>query len=176
MLGTKRAPYAAAIPRGIERDPDSGRWLKGPSIEVSPPIFDQGKARVAALDAERRRSERLLVALAVFKHALVEDVADASLLRANRQQIHARIAKAYETSFSDADCRQLSRRHQHAACPSRLGSAVRRVDQQGHGEPCVAQSVSRLRARFHAQARTGLIRWRRRSSPSFFHPNTNRRM
>jgi len=36
-----------------------------------------------------------------FKHALVQDVAYASLLRANRQQLHARIARAYETHFPD---------------------------------------------------------------------------
>jgi class 3 adenylate cyclase/predicted ATPase len=36
-----------------------------------------------------------------FKHALVQDVAYASLLRANRQQLHARIAKAYETRFPE---------------------------------------------------------------------------
>jgi cobalt-zinc-cadmium efflux system outer membrane protein len=57
----------------IERDPDSGRWLKGPSIELSPPIFDQGQARVAALDAERRRNERLLVALAVDLRSQVRE-------------------------------------------------------------------------------------------------------
>jgi len=32
-----------------------------------------------------------------FKHALVQDVAYASLLRANRRQLHARIARVYET-------------------------------------------------------------------------------
>jgi class 3 adenylate cyclase/predicted ATPase len=36
-----------------------------------------------------------------FKHALVQDVAYASLLRANRQQLHARIAGAYETRFPE---------------------------------------------------------------------------
>ena len=36
-----------------------------------------------------------------FKHALVQDVAYASLLRANRQQLHARIATAYETRFPE---------------------------------------------------------------------------
>ncbi|TMK52894.1 MAG: zinc-ribbon domain-containing protein [Alphaproteobacteria bacterium] len=36
-----------------------------------------------------------------FKHALVQDVAYASLLRANRQQLHARIARAYETHFPE---------------------------------------------------------------------------
>lgn len=37
----------------------------------------------------------------IFKHALVQDVAYASLLRANRQQLHARIARAYETYFPE---------------------------------------------------------------------------
>jgi predicted ATPase len=36
-----------------------------------------------------------------FKHALVQDVAYASLLRASRQQLHARIATAYETRFPE---------------------------------------------------------------------------
>jgi class 3 adenylate cyclase/predicted ATPase len=36
-----------------------------------------------------------------FKHALVQDVAYASLLRASRQQLHARIATAYETRFAE---------------------------------------------------------------------------
>jgi class 3 adenylate cyclase/predicted ATPase/energy-coupling factor transporter ATP-binding protein EcfA2 len=37
-----------------------------------------------------------------FKHALVQDVAYASLLRTNRQQLHARIASAYETRFPES--------------------------------------------------------------------------
>ena len=36
-----------------------------------------------------------------FKHALVQDVAYASLLRTKRQQLHARIARAYETRFPE---------------------------------------------------------------------------
>src|SRR5450755_1420742 len=36
-----------------------------------------------------------------FKHALVQDVAYASLLRATRQQLHARIARAYESRFPE---------------------------------------------------------------------------
>jgi class 3 adenylate cyclase/predicted ATPase len=36
-----------------------------------------------------------------FRHALVQDVAYGSLLRANRQQLHARIARAYETRFTE---------------------------------------------------------------------------
>jgi len=36
-----------------------------------------------------------------FKHALVQDVAYATLLRGNRQQLHARIATAYEAHFPE---------------------------------------------------------------------------
>ncbi|UWU94302.1 AAA family ATPase [Bradyrhizobium sp. CB1015] len=36
-----------------------------------------------------------------FKHALVQDVAYASLLRGNRQKLHARIARTYETRFPE---------------------------------------------------------------------------
>jgi predicted ATPase len=36
-----------------------------------------------------------------FKHALVQDVAYTSLLRADRQRLHTRIAKAYETHFPE---------------------------------------------------------------------------
>jgi hypothetical protein len=36
-----------------------------------------------------------------FKHALVQDAAHGSLLRSNRQQLHAQIAQALETLFPD---------------------------------------------------------------------------
>jgi class 3 adenylate cyclase/predicted negative regulator of RcsB-dependent stress response len=38
----------------------------------------------------------------VFKHALVQDAAYESLLKANRQELHARIAKAMEEHFADS--------------------------------------------------------------------------
>ena len=37
----------------------------------------------------------------LFKHALVQDVASGSMLRATRQQLHARIARAYEARFPE---------------------------------------------------------------------------
>jgi cobalt-zinc-cadmium efflux system outer membrane protein len=49
----------------FERDPDSGKWLKGPVVEFTLPVFDQGQARVATLEAQRRRSEKAFAALAV---------------------------------------------------------------------------------------------------------------
>ena len=42
----------------------------------------------------------------VFKHALVQDAAYASLLRARRQQIHARIAQVLPQKFPDLTARQ----------------------------------------------------------------------
>lgn len=49
---------------GAEREPDR-KWLVGPTVSLSVPVFDQGQGRVAALEAQRRRSEHLLAALAV---------------------------------------------------------------------------------------------------------------
>jgi cobalt-zinc-cadmium efflux system outer membrane protein len=49
----------------VERDPDSGKWLKGPTVEFTLPVFDQGQARVATLEAQRRRSGKAFAALAV---------------------------------------------------------------------------------------------------------------
>jgi cobalt-zinc-cadmium efflux system outer membrane protein len=57
----------------IERDPDNHKWLAGPAIEFSLPLFDQGQARVAALEAEERRREKRLVALAVDVRSQVRD-------------------------------------------------------------------------------------------------------
>ena len=62
----------------------------------------------------------------VFKHALVQDTAYASLLRGRRQRIHADIARALEESFADQiDARRrLSRtiipRRDRGACGSLL--------------------------------------------------------
>jgi predicted ATPase len=42
----------------------------------------------------------------VFKHALVQDAAYASLLRARRQQIHSRIAQVLPEKFPDLTARQ----------------------------------------------------------------------
>lgn len=56
----------------LEREPD-GKWLKGPVIEISLPIFDQGQGRIASLEAQRRRSEKMLVSLAVDARSQVRE-------------------------------------------------------------------------------------------------------
>jgi outer membrane protein, heavy metal efflux system len=59
--------WLSALGLGVkfERDPDSGKWLKGPTVEFTLPVFDQGQARVASLEAQRRHSEKAFAALAV---------------------------------------------------------------------------------------------------------------
>lgn len=54
--------------RGTEGD-----WARGPVIELSLPIFDQGQARIAGLEAQRRRSEKAFAALAVDVRSEVRD-------------------------------------------------------------------------------------------------------
>jgi outer membrane protein, heavy metal efflux system len=56
----------------FEREPD-GKWAKGPVITFSLPIFDQGQARIASLEGQRRRSEHALVALATDVRSQVRD-------------------------------------------------------------------------------------------------------
>lgn len=57
----------------LERDPDSGKWLKGPTVEFTLPVFDRGQGRIASLEAQRRRSEKALAALAVDVRSEVRD-------------------------------------------------------------------------------------------------------
>jgi cobalt-zinc-cadmium efflux system outer membrane protein len=78
---------------------ESRAWHKGPVIELGLPIFDQGQARIASLQAERRRSEKLLVALAVDVRAQVREAwvrlvaaqDAAALYRAQVLPLHERI-------------------------------------------------------------------------------------
>lgn len=49
----------------IERDPESGAWLKGPKVEFTLPLFDFGGARIASLEAQQRKGGKLFAALAV---------------------------------------------------------------------------------------------------------------
>jgi cobalt-zinc-cadmium efflux system outer membrane protein len=49
---------------GFEKDPDTHKWLNGPTVELSLPLFDQGQSRLVMLEAQQRGSEKALVALA----------------------------------------------------------------------------------------------------------------
>ena len=65
----------------IEKDPDTHRWLKGPVVEVALPLFDQGQARVATLEAQQRESRKVLIALATDARSEVRE-AGAQLIAA----------------------------------------------------------------------------------------------
>ncbi len=57
----------------VEKDPDTHKWLKGPVVELTLPLFDQGQARVATLEAEQRESRKVLVALATDARSEVRE-------------------------------------------------------------------------------------------------------
>lgn len=57
----------------LEKPGDSGKWAKGPVVELTLPIFDWGQARVAGLEAQRRRSEKAYAALAVDARSQVRE-------------------------------------------------------------------------------------------------------
>jgi class 3 adenylate cyclase len=81
-----------------------GREFSYPLLEAVSPIH--GPALQAAL-GELMAAELIYArgappeATYIFKHALVQDTAHASLLRARRQRIHADIARALEERFPD---------------------------------------------------------------------------
>lgn len=55
-----------------ERDSD-GTWRTGPKLRVGLPLFDQGQARVAGLEADYRRRSRALAGLAVTVRSQVRE-------------------------------------------------------------------------------------------------------
>jgi predicted ATPase len=77
----------------------------------------------------------------LFKHALVRDAAYASLLRAKRQELHARVAAALEQDFADIVERQPELIAQHL---SAAGAAARAIEYWFKaGERAKAHSANR---------------------------------
>ena len=63
---TKTYRYIGALEFGVDTERDSDRTnLTGPTLRLELPIFNQGQARVARGQAELRRAERKLEALAI---------------------------------------------------------------------------------------------------------------
>lgn len=75
LMLAKQLRWLSVLGLGVtfERDPDNGKWLKGPVIELTLPLFDQGQARVATLEAQQRGSRKALVALATDVRAEVRE-------------------------------------------------------------------------------------------------------
>ena len=84
---TKTYRYIGALEFGVdtERDPDRTN-LTGPRLRLELPLFNQGQARVAKSQAELRRAERRVEALAIGIRADVRALHDklASLREASR--------------------------------------------------------------------------------------------
>lgn len=65
--------WLSVLGLGVSLEREDGKWLKGPQVHLSLPLFDQGQARIATLEAEQRRSDQLYVALAVEVRADARD-------------------------------------------------------------------------------------------------------
>src|SRR5712692_2201692 len=59
--------FLSAIGIGFvfSRDETENRFVKGPRLEFGLPLFDQGQAKIAGLEAEMRRRDKLLAGLAI---------------------------------------------------------------------------------------------------------------
>ena len=74
---TRSTRYLSALGIGVEfkRDPGGSKFA-GPVVELGLPLFDQGQARVAGAEAQVKRSEELLRALAVDIRSEVRETRD----------------------------------------------------------------------------------------------------
>ena len=71
-----------------EKEAEGGR-VTGPSLQIELPIFDQGQARIARLEALNRRSQQQMMGLAIDIRAEVREVR-------NRVLMQRRLAEHYE--------------------------------------------------------------------------------
>jgi predicted ATPase len=102
------------------------------SYELIEPIAQRGAAELQAALARLTEAELLFCrgapphASYLFKHALVQDAAYGTLLRARRQELHARVAAALEQDFADLVERQPELLAHHLTA---TGDTERAVDQ-----------------------------------------------
>jgi class 3 adenylate cyclase/tetratricopeptide (TPR) repeat protein len=87
-------------------------------------------------------------AVYAFKHALVQDAAHGSLLRATRQQLHAQIAEALETHFPEILESQPERLGQHYAEAGLVEKSVVYWGKAGHSSAARSALVEAA-AQFH---------------------------
>ncbi len=79
---TKTYRYVGAIEFGVdtEKSPDRQR-LTGPTLQLELPIFNQGKGRIARLEAQLRQAERRLEARAIDIRSEVREARDRLLAK-----------------------------------------------------------------------------------------------
>ena len=73
--GTRFFPLGVNVGVSSERE-SSGEWVTGPSVSLALPIFDQGQATIAALQAQMFHQQRHLEALAVEVRSRVREARD----------------------------------------------------------------------------------------------------
>jgi cobalt-zinc-cadmium efflux system outer membrane protein len=79
-LRKKTRFFPVGIHAGVNTEKDiEGPRLTGPQLALQLPIFDTGKAGIARLEAEHRRAQRQLEALAVNARSEVREIRDRML-------------------------------------------------------------------------------------------------
>ena len=87
---TLRWRWVAVADFGFSRERDSdGLEVKGPNLMIEIPIFDQGQARLARLEALNRQSEQRMMALAIEIRSRVREIR-------NRLLVQRALAQRYE--------------------------------------------------------------------------------
>src|SRR5712692_7213207 len=106
-LSSARQLHGSAVASVVALQAQSQAAAQGRELSTLAPVralrartLEQAWAR-RAVDEGVRSCPRAGCGRSACPDALVQDVAYASLLRANRQQLHARIAGAYETRFPE---------------------------------------------------------------------------
>jgi transcriptional regulator with AAA-type ATPase domain/tetratricopeptide (TPR) repeat protein len=90
----------------------------------------------------------------VFRHALIQDVAYASLSAARRRELHARAVRAIESTYGDALDEHTEQLARHAVCGEEWGKAVPYL--RAAGARAFARSANREAAAFLEQALAAL--------------------
>lgn len=84
--------WVPGVELGAEAEREPGEfWRVGPSVGVEVPLFDQGQATVARLEAQRRASEHRLAALAIDVRSEVRSARDRVLFSRSVAEHHQKV-------------------------------------------------------------------------------------
>ena len=105
--------------------------LLGPVSELAEPALEESLAQLARGDFLFESGSQLAEPGYTFKHALVHEVAYASLAPAERAALHRRVVDAFEQIYHDRLSDNLERLAQHATLAGDRSRAVRYLLQAG---------------------------------------------
>jgi len=99
--------FPVGIDFGIntEKEIDGGR-VTGPELSLQLPIFDTGKASIARLEAEHRRAQRQLEALAVHARSEVRETRDQMLASRDRATYYGQVLLPQRVRILDLTIRR----------------------------------------------------------------------